>query len=208
MVVTLTVASLAASLRLGDTPEETTEATRLLGYATEAVTRHSPDAPDVVHNEAAIRVVGYLFDMPTAARGDGYADVVRNSGASRILLPYRTHRAGSTADDTVSASDDDERPARVGDDDVDVRIANTWTLTSIPIPTTAFFAYNVVYPDGTLAGIEIVDFEFATDAPVIIGDPAQVPANREFGFGRVGGSVAFASHLIGSHQLTIYEVPW
>ena len=97
MAVTLTAAALAQALRLGDTPEETAEATRLLQYATEAVTKHAPAAPDAVHDEAAIRLAGYLFDQPTAGRGTGYADALRHSGARAILLPYRFHRAGSVA---------------------------------------------------------------------------------------------------------------
>ena len=93
-VVTLTVAELQAALRLGDTAEETAEATRLLTYCTEAVTQHAPNAPDVAQNEAVRRLCGYLYDMPEAARGDAYANAMRNSGAARMLLPYRVHRAG------------------------------------------------------------------------------------------------------------------
>ena len=96
MAVTLTAAQLAAAIRLGDTTEETAEATRLLAYATEAVTKHAPDAPDAVHDEAVIRLAGYLFDQPTASRNLAYADSFRNSGAAAILLPYRVHRAGVT----------------------------------------------------------------------------------------------------------------
>ena len=40
MAVTLTVDALKTALRLEDTTEETAEATRLLAYCTEAVTRH------------------------------------------------------------------------------------------------------------------------------------------------------------------------
>ena len=93
----LTVAELAAALRLGDTAEETAEVTRLLTYATEAVTRHAPNAPDEVHKEAVIRLAGYLFDQPFAG-GGRFAQPLRNSGAAAILFPYRVHRAGSTAD--------------------------------------------------------------------------------------------------------------
>ena len=96
-VVTLSVAQLAAALRLGDSTEETAEATRLLAFATEAVTRHAPDAPDTISNEAAIRIAGYALDAPNAGRGAGWADIGRNSGAWALLLPYRVHRAGSTA---------------------------------------------------------------------------------------------------------------
>lgn len=99
MAVTITVAQLAAAIRVGDTTEETAEVTRLLAYATEAVERHLGSAfdgtPDVVVNEAIIRIAGYIFDSPTASRG-GFAIIIRNSGAAAILLPYRQHRAGST----------------------------------------------------------------------------------------------------------------
>ena len=45
-------------------------------------------------NEAVRRLAGYLFDQPEAARGDAYSNALRNSGAQRMLLPYRLHRAG------------------------------------------------------------------------------------------------------------------
>ena len=94
MAVTITLEELRAALRLNESTEETAEVTRLLAYATEGVTRHVPTAPDVVYNEAVRWLAGYLYDMPEAARGDGYANGLRNSGASRILLPWRVHRAG------------------------------------------------------------------------------------------------------------------
>ena len=95
MAVTLTADELRAALRLGSTSEETAQATRLLAYAAEAVQKHAPDAPDPVHNEAAIRLAGYLYDQPTAPTGAGHANALRNSGAAAMLLPYRVHRAGS-----------------------------------------------------------------------------------------------------------------
>lgn len=94
MAVTLTVDQLRAALRLADSQEETDEATRLLAYVSEAVVHHAEAAPDVAHNEAARRLCGYLYDMPEAAKGDGYSNAMRNSGASRILLPYRNHGVG------------------------------------------------------------------------------------------------------------------
>ena len=98
MAVTLTVEELTAALRLGDSPEELAEATRLLAYTSESVERHAPGAPDVALNEAAIRLAGYLFDAPNAGRGLSFAHSFRNSGAAAILLPYRVHRAGSTGE--------------------------------------------------------------------------------------------------------------
>ena len=94
MAVTMTLEELRAALRLNDSTEETAEVTRLLAYATEAVTKHAPKATDVAHNEAARRIAGYLFDQGEAGRGMSYANALRSSGAARILLPYRIHRAG------------------------------------------------------------------------------------------------------------------
>ena len=94
MAVTLTVAELLAALRLGDSAEEHDEVERLLKYSTEAVTKHAPQATDTAMNEAVRRLSGYLFDQPEAGRGMAYANAMRSSGAARMLLPYRIHRAG------------------------------------------------------------------------------------------------------------------
>ena len=110
MALTLTQVELSAAIRLGDSPEETAEATRLLGYVTAAISTHLADAyedaPEAIVDEAAIRLASYLFDAPNAGRGLTYANAGRNSGAWTILLPYRIHRAGST-DDAVAAAQQD-----------------------------------------------------------------------------------------------------
>ena len=87
---------------MNDSAEEIAETTRLLAYVSVAVVQHAPSAPDVAHDESARRLAGYLFDMPEAARSDAYANAMRNSGAARLLLPYRIHRAGYT--DAVEAA--------------------------------------------------------------------------------------------------------
>ena len=94
MAVTIDAAGIVAALRLSNSAEELAEVTRLLEYATDAVLVHVPNAPDSAHNEAVRHLCGYLYDMPEAARGDAYANSMRNSGAARMLLPYRVHRAG------------------------------------------------------------------------------------------------------------------
>ena len=94
MAVTCTDVQIADSLRLGYSLEELSEAARLLALVSVVVVKHAPTAPNVIHNEAAIRLASYLYDQPTAPRGDGYANALRNSGAARLLLPYRVHRAG------------------------------------------------------------------------------------------------------------------
>ena len=102
MAVTITVEELRAALRLTDSAEETAEVTRLLAYATEAIEQHAPAASDTAMNEAVRRLSGHLFDQPEAARGDGYANALRSSGAMRMLLPYRIHRLGLS--DAVDAA--------------------------------------------------------------------------------------------------------
>ena len=102
MAVNLTQAQLSAALRLGDSAEEVAEATRLLAYVTEAISRHLgdayEDAPEAVVDEAGIRLAGYLFDQPNAWRVLSFSNAGRNSCAAAILLPYRVHRAGSTSE--------------------------------------------------------------------------------------------------------------
>ena len=109
MAVTLTQGELSAAIRLGDSAEEIAEATRLLAYVTEAITRHLADAydtaPEAIVNEAAIRLAGYLFDQPNAGRGLSFANAGRNSGAWAILLPFRVHRAGSTGEAVAAAQE-------------------------------------------------------------------------------------------------------
>ena len=109
MAITLTQSELSAALRLGDSAEETAEATRLLAYVTEAISRHLgdayEDAPRAVVNEAAVRLAAYLFDQPFAGRGLAFANAGRNSGAWTILLPFRVHRAGSTGEAVAAAQE-------------------------------------------------------------------------------------------------------
>ncbi len=108
MAVTLTVAELRSAIRLGDTTEETAQATRLLAYATEAVSKHLGSAfagtPDAIVNEAVIRIAAYLYDQPNFGIGIRYANALRNSGAGAILLPYRIHRAGTTGEAVAAAA--------------------------------------------------------------------------------------------------------
>ena len=134
MALTLTQVELSAAIRLGDNAEEIAEATRLLAFTTEAITRHLGTtayeaAPEAVVNEAAIRLAGYLFDQPNAGRGLSFANAGRNSGAWTILLPYRVHRAGTTGDAVAAAQEAMGTPGNpVTDVSVDA-VAATITVT-------------------------------------------------------------------------------
>ena len=85
----VTIDNLIQALRLGDTPEERTNAVRLMKVAKAIVDREAPNAPVVIKDEACIRLCGYLYDMPNAARGASFANAFRNSGAQALLSPYR-----------------------------------------------------------------------------------------------------------------------
>ena len=108
MAVTLTVDALMAALRLTDTAEERAEATVKLASATATVERRAPDAPDAIQNEAAIRVAGYLYDMPTAGMAERYGNPFRSSGAASLLFPWVIHRGGSTGEDIEDEDEDDD----------------------------------------------------------------------------------------------------
>ena len=89
----VTTDNLIIALRLGDTTEERAIADRLRQVAVEVVDKTAPDAPTIIKDEAIIRLCGYWFDQPQAARGTAYASAMRNSGAKAILLPYRVLKA-------------------------------------------------------------------------------------------------------------------
>ncbi len=94
MAVTITVAELAAACRIGSSAPETAQVTRLRTWAITAVTRYLGDAyataPAEVVNEAVVRAVGYAFDAPNHS----FADALRNSGATAVLSPHKSRRAG------------------------------------------------------------------------------------------------------------------
>ena len=123
MAVTLSVSELQDALRV-DSTEDTAQVTRLHGYVSVAVAKYAPDAPEVIQNEAAIRLAGFLYDRPNVS-GDAFANALRNSGAANILLPYRIHRAGSTAE-AISIADDAVGSA--GNPVINVSVSGT-TLT-------------------------------------------------------------------------------
>jgi hypothetical protein len=130
MAVTILRAQLAARLRLGRTQTELDETDELLAYATEAVTKHAPDAPDVVQNEAVYRLAGYVYDRPFASADTRFANALRNSGAASALLPYREHRAGVTGGDAATVQGSAGNPV------IDVQIVGGNLVTTFADGTT------------------------------------------------------------------------
>ena len=227
MAVTIDAAALSTALRLGSTAEEAAEVLRLLSFATVAVERHAANAPDVVENEAVIRTAGYLFDMPNAGRGAAFADGLRNSGAAGILLPYREHRAGSTADAEaadeasggMAGTDQTARDAaaaaqatavlrQTGSEAVTASTVNRWVLTALAFPTTAVFGVQVDPPTGASTGVELGRTADLLDAGVVAGGDANAAIGAQqyaVAAATVGGVLFFASSTAGTFTVRIFE---
>ena len=207
MAVSLTAAALRGALRLGDSAEETAEATRLLAYSTAAVTKHAPRAPDVVHNEAAIRLAGYLFDAPNAGRGAAFADTLRNSGALSVLAPYRTHRAGSTGATTTPAP----APAglrQTGIEAVTVTAAGRWVSTGLPYPITPIFGAQVDPPTGVSTGVNLGLTADLLDAGAVVGGDASAAVVAQLyalAAASEGDLLLFASSTAGVYTVRMFE---
>ena len=209
MALTLTADTLRNALRLGDTAAETAEVERLLGFAGSAVTKHAPGAPDIAHNEAAIRVAGYLADMPNAGRGSGYADALRNSGAMAILAPYRVHRARSTGPATATTPAAPAGLRQVGSEAVTVTVANRWVRTGLPYPGGDIFGVKV---DGNPIALGLT--ADLPDAGVVAGGDASAAigahvfalgADRAIIADRAGGTVFFAAATVGTYTVRLFD---
>ena len=97
MSVTISTIQLAAAMRIGDgmTPLEEPQASvlnRILASATALIESYSPQAPESIMNEAAIRVGGYLYDSPPGA-SMRFANPLADSGAQALLARFRIVRA-------------------------------------------------------------------------------------------------------------------
>ena len=101
MAIEIDATALANAVRVGDSEAEMARMLSLLSYATATISRFLGDeydnTPAGVCNEAAIRLVAYVFDQPHhQMRGQS---AMRNSGAMAMLCPWRVHRAGKVGAD-------------------------------------------------------------------------------------------------------------
>ena len=100
MAVTRTLAQLAGDLRIGDGSTEPTGAigsvlARIDATARAMVLAYAPLAPDAIHDEAFVRVAGWLYDSDPSGAAPGGPSALRASGAAALLAPYRIRRAGA-----------------------------------------------------------------------------------------------------------------
>ena len=93
----VTAAQLAVAVRADPADADVlAQMTRILSVADTAVRKFAPGAPENIRDEAIIRIVGYVYDLPTVP-GPGFRvsdSALRGSGAAGWLAPYRAHRIG------------------------------------------------------------------------------------------------------------------
>ena len=71
---------------------------RLMGVADAMIEQVVPDAPEAIQDELTIRFAGYLYDQPSAGRGDSYGNAWRNSGAASLASRWIERRASAQAE--------------------------------------------------------------------------------------------------------------
>ena len=95
MVVDTTL--LSAALRIGDgviAPGEPLQSmlTRFIDVAEAFLEIEAPGAPEAIRDEATVRMASYLYDMPTAGRGNQFANAWRSSGAASLIQRWKSVR--------------------------------------------------------------------------------------------------------------------
>ena len=208
MAVTLDAAALRNALRLGDTDAETAEVDRLLAFATAAVVKHAHAAPDVAHNEAVVRLAGYLADQPNAGRGSGYADALRNGGAMAILAPYRVHRARSTGPAPEATPAAPAGLRQTGIETVIVATADRWVGTALPYPATAIFGVQVdaqAIALGLTANLPDAGVSAGADATAALGTNLFSLGSDRAIMADTGGAIYFAASAAGTYTVRLFE---
>ena len=148
---------------------------RLEGVSAAFIELLCPNAPDAIKDEIEVRFVGYLYDMPTAGRGDFYGNAWRNSGAGGLASRWIVRRAGVTAElatdssgETVSGAwaigDDEQETAggglgmtQQGNDSVFVNceVENQWYDTTFIVPAGNFYLQASTF--GGRSGLQVIN---------------------------------------------------
>ena len=94
---TITVEDLAVAIRVIAAADATlhdsvrAQLTRLRSVAFQTIADHAPEAPTEVADEAAVRMVGWMYDTDPAARRPAL-DILTTSGAAGLLARWRVRR--------------------------------------------------------------------------------------------------------------------
>ena len=95
--MSVSTADLAVALRLSEDGSDLSSAQeavldRVRGVATRLAESYAPDAPDVVQDEAVVRLASYLYDAQPGA-SQRFTNPFADSGAQALLARYRVVRA-------------------------------------------------------------------------------------------------------------------
>ena len=190
----ITADEFRAALRVGDSPEEQAETTRIYAYAVEAVEKYAASAPEVTKSEAIVRLGSYLFDQPTSARGDAYAAAGRNSGAWSILAPYRIRRAGTIGEAVQAARESGTKTNPV----VDVKISGGQLVVSYADETSQ--AYDLPDGMGGGSGVDQTARNWASDAQTDADAARDDAAAAQGTADGAQGTAAAAQGAIAAHE--------
>ena len=172
MPLTLTVADLAAAIRLeadGSVPPEPqlTILHRQIRVAEAEIDGYAPGASDYTKDEAAIRMIGYLYDSPnTALNNAPQVNAFRMSGAMALL--HRWHVPGSAAVTVSTPEIDLDAPTTI--------IPETIISPSHPVHVGTHFRY-IGWSDG--ASIDQAELDAAVSYNT---DRLIVPARATNGY--------------------------
>ena len=124
----VSIAQLAAALRV-DNPNEPSvlgNLTHWLQAAREVVNQRAPNCPTTIADAATIKLAGYWFDQPIAARASGFASALTNSGALGMMGPWVVRR--TAGDDAAGPIAPTPTPTPVVDT---YGIASGWLLAGV-----------------------------------------------------------------------------
>lgn len=107
----LNTEKLLEAIRVETSDANTRAATRMLeavtaflkkqGFTVPIKRSDPPGVPDSVFEQAVIQMCGYLWEQPASAPARmNFANAMQNSGASALLAPWKTHRAGVIGGDS------------------------------------------------------------------------------------------------------------
>ena len=157
MAVTLTAQELAYRMRLIADTEEAIEEPQLtvvnavLDAATALVVRYAPSAPNAVHDEAATRLAGCLYDTPPSGSRQ-WQNPMQQSGATAVLSSFRVLRARIVGGDDVAASGIGGLRLH-GQANVAIPTRSVWTATGLSKPGTAWWVYQIAVSDSVSPAI-------------------------------------------------------
>ena len=139
-MITRSLAQLAGDLRLGDGVADPTGPAavlleRIAATARVMVVDYAPNAPDAIHDEAFVRLAGWLYDADPSGSTPGGPTALRSSGAASLLGPYRVRRGGQIGKAVDEAVDEAVAAAAPGNPVTDVTVAGS--------------VLTVTYSDGT-----------------------------------------------------------